>query len=114
MSAEGVSVSLQGNEIPPLDGGELADLRSHLDGSDRSAAIRALEIALTELGDGSTLVWRRPERKLMGVIKPVAAFRDGRGRICRQIHYSIALGDYMREIEGAACRGTDGNWHYSG
>ena len=46
------------------------------DRSDRVAARRALEFALSELGDGVTLVWRRPERGLVGRIMPVSAFRD--------------------------------------
>ena len=36
--------------------------RRRLDQSDRAAAMQALDLALSELGDGVTLVWRRPER----------------------------------------------------
>ncbi|MET0157193.1 MAG: hypothetical protein ABW197_04350, partial [Methyloceanibacter sp.] len=31
-------------------------------GGDRVVALKALELALSELGDGTTLVWRRPGR----------------------------------------------------
>ena len=70
-------------------------------------------MALTELSDGATLVWRRPSRELTGVIKPVSAFRDDEGRVCRHLIYSLSLGTYVRQVEGIACRGADGNWSLS-
>jgi len=92
----------------------LSDLKARLDGSDRLAAMQALELALSELGDGVTLVWQRPERGLVGRIKPVSAFRDDKGRVCRHVLYSLALGTYQRQIEGVACREPDGSWSLSG
>lgn len=59
----------------------LAELRARLDGTDRAIALNALQVALTELDDGATLLWRRPSRALTGVIKPVSAFRDDKGRV---------------------------------
>jgi surface antigen len=91
-----------------------AELRSRLDGSDRALALNALQVALTELSDGSTLVWRRQSRALTGVIKPVSAFRDDEGRVCRHLTYSLSLGTYVKEVEGIACRGPDGNWSLEG
>jgi len=82
--------------------------------SDRVAAVQALELALSELGDGVTLVWQRLERGLVGRIRPVSAFRDDRGRVCRHVIYSLALGTYQRQIEGVACREQDGSWSLSG
>jgi len=92
----------------------LEDLKARLDRSDRLAAMQALEVALSELGDGMTLVWQRPERALSGRIKPVSAFRDDRGRVCRHVLYALALGAYRRQIEGVACRESDGSWSLSG
>lgn len=92
----------------------LGQLKARLDNSDRVAAVQALELALSELGDGVTLVWKRPERGLVGRIKPVSAFRDDRGRVCRHVLYSLALGTYQRQIEGVACRESDGSWSLSG
>ena len=91
-----------------------AELRSRLDGSDRDLALNTLQVALTELSDGATLVWRRPSRALTGVIKPVSAFRDDEGRVCRHLIYSLSLGTYVRQVEGIACRGADGNWSLAG
>jgi surface antigen len=83
-------------------------------GGDRIVALKALELALTELGDGTTLVWQRPGRGLVGRVKPVSAFRDAKGRICRSVVYALALGGYQREIEGVACREQDGSWSLAG
>ena len=92
----------------------LNELKARLDRSDRAAAMQALELALSELGDEVTLVWQRPERGLVGRIKPVSAFRDDQGRVCRHVLYSLALGTYQRQIEGVACRESDGSWSLSG
>jgi hypothetical protein len=91
-----------------------ADLRAKLDGSDRDIALNALQVALSELGDGASLVWRRPSRGLTGVIKPVSAFRDGEGRVCRRLTYSLSLGTFVREVEGTACRERGGAWSLQG
>jgi len=92
----------------------LAELRSRLDPSDRRMATRALDLALTEIADGSTLVWKRPASDLVGRISPVSAFRDDQGRICRRIVYSLALGNLERRAEGIACRQEDGSWSLDG
>jgi surface antigen len=92
----------------------LSELKARLDKSDRTAAVRAFELALSELGDGVTLVWRRPERGLVGRIKPISAFRDDSGRVCRHVVYQLALGTYQRQIEGVACREPNGSWALSG
>jgi surface antigen len=103
-----VTAALEGQQLG------LGELKARLDRSDRVAAVQALELALSELGDGVTLVWQRPERGLVGRIKPVSAFRDDRGRVCRHVLYSLALGTYRRQIEGVACRESDGSWSLSG
>ena len=90
------------------------ELRAKLDRNDRDIALNALQVALTELGDGATLVWRRPSRGLTGVIKPVSAFRDGEGRVCRHLTYSLSLGTFVREVEGTACREQGGAWSLKG
>jgi hypothetical protein len=44
----------------------LTELKSSLDHSDRTVALQALQMALTELGDGATLSWRRPAKPDLG------------------------------------------------
>ena len=56
----------------------------------------------------------RAQRGLVGRIKPVSAFHDDKGRVCRHVVYSLALGTYQRQIEGVACRESDGSWSLSG
>lgn len=92
----------------------LAELRSRLDPGDRSMAMQALDLALAEIADGSTLVWKRPARELVGRIKPVSAFRDDQGRICRRLVYSLTLGSHERRAEGIACREESGRWSLAG
>jgi surface antigen len=89
-------------------------LEAKLDESDRVVAVRALEMALSEIADGVTLIWKRPERNLVGRIKPVSAYRDDKGRVCRRLTYSLALGDYQKTAEGVACREPDGHWARAG
>lgn len=92
----------------------LTELKSSLDRSDRAVALQALQMALTELGDGVTLVWRRPASQLSGRIKPVSAFRDDQGHLCRTVVYSLARDGREKEIEGVACRLEDGSWAIAG
>ena len=84
------------------------------DRSDRIVVRKALELALSELGDGVTLVWQRPESGLVGRIRPISAFRDDKGRVCRTVAYSLTLGTYQRENQGVACREQDGSWSLAG
>jgi hypothetical protein len=104
------TLRVEGTAEPP----GLAELKARLNPSDRWTAVRALQLALTELGDGMTLEWRRPARELAGRVKPVSAFRDGQGRLCRHVVYWLALGRYERRVEGIGCREDDGSWSLSG
>jgi surface antigen len=92
----------------------LNELKTQLHRGDRAVALQALQMALTELGDGMTLVWRRQESHLVGRIKAISAFRDDQGRVCRHVIYTLALGAYERKIEGDACREEDGSWSLLG
>ena len=92
----------------------LTELKTSLDRSDRDVALRALQMALTELGDGATLVWRRQASQLEGRIKPVSVFRDAQGRLCRTVLYALSRGGNENEIEGVACRSPDGRWTIAG
>ena len=71
-------------------------------------------MALSELGDGATLVWRRQATQLAGRIKPVSVFRDAQGRLCRTVLYSLSRNGRENEIEGFACRSADGRWEIAG
>jgi hypothetical protein len=88
----------------------LAELRSKLDRTDQMVALRALHLALDQVPDGGTFVWRKKSRSLKGMIRPSKAFRNSDGHICRHIIYALVLGRYTKQIEGIACRQEDGRW----
>ncbi len=88
----------------------LAELRSRLDQKDHIVAMRALHLALNQVEDGGTFVWRKKSRSLKGMIKPSKAFRNADGRVCRHVIYALSLGRYLKQIEGIACRQNDGSW----
>ena len=92
----------------------LAELKNRLDPSDRDMALRALNLALDEIADGATLVWKRPAREIEGRISAVSAFRDDQGRICRRVVYALTLGKSQSSAEAIACRQTNGHWSLDG
>lgn len=89
----------------------LADLKAQLDRNDQLIAMRALHMALSQVPDGGTFVWRKNSRSLKGLIKPTRAFRNAQGQVCRHLIYALSLGRYIKQIEGIACRTGDGSWH---
>jgi len=109
-----VTASLPQPSAAPSSPGTIAELRAKLDDSDRAVALMALNLALTVLGVGTTLLWKRPTRHLAGAVKPVSVFRDDQGRVCRHVIYALTLGDYAKQVEGIACRAADGHWSLEG
>lgn len=88
----------------------LKELRAKLGGKDQIIALRALHLALNQVPDGGTFVWRKRSLSLKGMIKPSKAFRNSDGQVCRHIIYALVLGRYTKQIEGIACRQEDGSW----
>lgn len=93
---------------------KFADSRSTLDRSDEIATLEAIQLALTEVGDGSAYVWHRRHGRLSGVIKPTSSFRDSSGKICRHIVLALSTDGYSRSTEGVACRLASGTWQLDG
>lgn len=85
-------------------------LRTQLGYTDQVIALRALHLALSQVPDGGTFVWRKKSRSLKGYIQPTKAFRNSEGQVCRHVIYALALGRYIKQIEGIACRQDDGRW----
>jgi hypothetical protein len=89
----------------------LMDLsREPLDIYDEVAALDAIRIALTQVGDGNSFVWYRNNGRLSGVVQPTRSFRDGAGRICRHIVVILTTGPRTGRVEGFGCRLSDGAW----
>jgi surface antigen len=93
---------------------EQAGLQNNLDEDDEIAALEAIRIALSEVGDGSKFVWRRANGRISGVITPTSSFKDAGGRVCRHIVILLAAGRRTGKIEGVACRLGDGRWALEG
>lgn len=90
------------------------DPRARLDDNDRLAALEALQLALTEVGDGSSYVWHARTGRVSGVVKPTQSFKSSGGRICRHIVVVLSAGTHSRKTEGVACRLDSGIWQLDG
>ena len=80
----------------------LPDARARLDDRDEIAALEAVHLALTEVGDGSAYVWHGRSGRLSGVVTPTSSFRDANGKICRHIIVALSADSYSRATEGVA------------
>jgi hypothetical protein len=90
------------------------DRRLLLDENDEIAALEAVRVALSEVGDGATYVWHRANGRLSGVVHPTGSFKDLAGRVCRHIVLILSAGAHTGKIEGVACRLGDGRWQLDG
>ena len=91
-----------------------AEAYALLDENDEIAALEAIRVALTEVGDGGTYVWRRNHGRLSGIVQPTASFKDPGGRVCRHIVLTMTVGTATGRAEGIACRLADGRWQLDG
>lgn len=93
---------------------KFAEATAHLDENDEIAALEAIRVALSEVGDGDTYVWHRRHGRLSGLVQPTASFKDRSGRICRHILLIMTVGTARGRAEGIACRLADGRWQLDG
>jgi hypothetical protein len=93
---------------------KFAETNAHLDENDEIAALEAIRVALTEVGDGGTYVWYRQHGRLSGIVQPTASFKDQAGRVCRHILLIMTVGAARGRAEGIACRLGDGRWQLDG
>ena len=91
-----------------------ADLKASLGEADELATLEALQLTLTEVGDGSSYVWYRAHGRLSGVFQPTASFKDAGGRVCRHLEMMLTSGTTSRKTEGIACRERSGVWSLEG
>jgi surface antigen len=93
---------------------KFADATAGLDENDEIAALEAIRVALTEVGDGSTYVWHRTHGRLSGIVQPTVSFKDPAGRVCRHILLIMTVGTATGRAEGIACRLANGRWQLDG
>lgn len=91
-----------------------ADPKASLDLGDELAALEALQVTLSEVGDGSTFVWYRANGRLSGVFQPTASFKAASGKVCRHLKMMLTSGAVSRKTEGIACREANGVWSLEG
>ena len=91
-----------------------SEATADLDENDEIAALEAIRVALTEVGDGGTYVWRRQHGRLSGIVQPTTSFKDPAGRVCRHIILIVTIGTATGKAEGIACRMSDGRWQLDG
>src|SRR5262245_51364609 len=91
-----------------------AGREAHLDEDDEIAALEAIRVALTEVGDGVSFVWHRRYGELGGLVQPTQSFKDGGGRVCRHIIVILSAGRRSGRFEGTACRLGGGRWQLEG
>lgn len=90
------------------------DAKATLDQNDEIATLEALQITLSEMGDGTTYVWHRGHGRLSGAFQATSSFKDASGRICRHVVMILSSGTYNRKAEGIACRLDNGVWQLEG
>lgn len=113
--AERPSCSCPSQDAPKREARpKFAELQVNLDEGDEVAALEAIRIALTEIGDGATFIWRRANGRISGVVKPTSSFRAVDGKICRHLLIVLAAGRRTGKIEGVACRLDNGRWELDG
>jgi hypothetical protein len=87
---------------------------SALNEEDEIAALEAIRVALSEVGDGASYVWHRRYGRLSGLVQPTHSFIDAHGRVCRRIIVILSAGMRSGRIEGTACRLAGGRWQLEG
>jgi surface antigen len=87
----------------------LTDIRIDLDLSDEYAALESVQLALTEVPDGSSYVWHR-EGRMSGLVKPLSSFKSMRGEVCRHAVVVLSGPDSTKKTEIVACRLPTGVW----
>ncbi|MEL6299313.1 MAG: hypothetical protein AAFV26_04090 [Pseudomonadota bacterium] len=98
----------------PLRGTVLGFAVPKLSAADRLATLEAVQLVLTEVGDGASYLWHRRHGRLSGLIKAERSFRNAAGTICRRLRVTLMSGPKSRSIRATACRSDDGRWSFDG
>jgi hypothetical protein len=93
---------------------KFAGLQDPLDASDEMAVLESVQLALTQVADGSSYVWHRSHGRLSGIVRPTASFKDHRGHVCRHILVVLNGTGETKKTEAIACRLATGGWELDG
>ena len=81
-----------------------------LDQNDEYAALESVQLALTEVADGSSYIWHRSPGRLSGIVKPLSSFKDTHGSVCRHAVVVLSGVEATKRTEIVACRLPTGIW----
>jgi surface antigen len=93
---------------------KFAGLTAPLDEGDEVAALESLQLALSEVADGSSYVWHRSNGRLSGLVKPMSSFKDSAGSVCRHVLVVLNSAETTKKTEAVACRLSTGVWQLDG
>ncbi len=93
---------------------KFAGIQLPLDASDEIAVLESVQLALTQVADGSSYVWHRSHGRLSGIVRPTASFKDHRGHVCRHILVVLNGTGETKKTEAIACRLETGGWELDG
>ncbi len=99
---------------PRLAAGFNAPRKATLGVQDEIAALESVQLALSQVADGSTYVWHRSHGMLSGIVQPTSSFKDAEGQVCRHIVVVLNSLDITSRTEAIACRMPDGIWQFDG
>lgn len=85
-----------------------------LDESDEIAALESIDLGLSQMDDGNPFVWRRPNGRLSGIVRPTVSFRNAEGAVCRHVIVLLTTGYRTATAEGVACRLPNRRWVLEG
>jgi hypothetical protein len=89
---------------------KFAEPSATLDRSDEYAALASVQLALTEIADGASYIWRRHNGRLSGLVKPLSSFKDTKGAVCRHAVVVLSSVTETKRTEIVACRLPTGIW----
>lgn len=90
------------------------DMSLRLGKGDHIAALESVQLALSEVGDGSTYIWHRHHGKLSGAIRPTQSFKSASGQVCRHIEVTLVSGSLRSKTQTIGCRLKSGIWQLDG
>lgn len=93
---------------------KLAGLPPPLDASDEIAVLESVQLALSQVADGSSYVWHRSHGRLSGIVRPTSSFKDAQGQVCRHLVVVLNSLETTRKTEAIACRLGNGQWQLDG
>lgn len=94
---------LGGAVIGAVLGGNIGQ---QMEASDRQQSQAALETA----PNGQAVAWQNPNTGAQYKVTPNRTYQSAQGKDCRDYTTWVFIDGYEEQVQGAACRSTDGKW----